>query len=154
MRWRVPPFLLINGVLLLLIAVAILGVEARDRPAAAVEAGVRRYAQAVTDDDFDAAMAEIAPDQRAAWSDFVANQVGNIYDVTGVAVRANSLLGPPTDVTTDLDVNRPYPDQFYQASPRVDVEQVDGRWYLAAPLLAPTAELQPDGSAAKAEGGA
>lgn len=155
MAWRrVPVLVLINGALQLLLALAILGVEARDRPAAAVEAGVRRYAQAVSNDDFEGAMAEIAPDQRAAWSDFVANQVGNIYDVTGVAVRANSLFGPPTDVTTDVDVNRPSPDQFYQASPRVDVEQFDGRWYLAAPLLAPTSELQPDGSTAEAEGGA
>jgi hypothetical protein len=146
--------MLINGALLALLALGILGVEARDRPAAAVEAGVRRYATAVTDADYDAAMAEIAPDQRANWSDFVSNQLGNIYDVTGVAVRANSLLAPPTDVTTDLDVNRAYPDQFYQASPRVRVEQVDGRWYLAAPLLAPTSELQPDGGSAKPESGA
>ncbi len=151
---RVPPGVLINGVLLLLITLAILGTEARDRPAAAVEAGVRRYAAAVSNGDYDAAMSEIAPDQRANWTDFVSNQLGNIYDVTGVAVRANSLLGQPTDVTTDLDVNRAYPDQFYQASPRVGVEQVDGRWYLAAPLLAPTSELQPDGRAAKTEGGA
>ena len=34
-----------------------------------------------------------------------------------------------------MDVNRDSPDQFYQPTTRVDVEQVDGRWYLAAPLL-------------------
>jgi len=134
--WRVPMGFLINGVLLLLIAAAILGVEVRQQPATAVEAGVRRYAEAVTRGDLDAAMAEIAPDQRAQWSDFVSNQLGNVYDVTGVAVRTGSVLGQPTDVTTDLDIDRAYPDQFYQASPRVPVEQVDGRWYLAAPLLA------------------
>jgi hypothetical protein len=133
----VPRSVLVNGLLLLLIAVAILGVEAWQRPAGAVEAGVRRYASAVSNGDLDAAMAEIAPEQRATWRDFVANQLGNIYDVTGVAVRTGSLLGQPTDVTTDLDIDRAFPDQFYQASPRVPVEQVDGRWYLVAPPLAP-----------------
>jgi hypothetical protein len=133
---RVPAGVLINGVLLLLLAVAILGVEALERPSAAVEAGVRRYASAVSNGDLEAALAEIAPEQRANSRDFVANQLGNIYDVTGVAVRTGSLLGRPTDVTTDLDIDRAFPDQFYQASPRVPVEQVDGRWYLAAPPLA------------------
>jgi len=122
--------------LLLLVVLAILVVQIWDRPVAAVETGVRRYATAVTNADVDAAMAEIAPEQRAAWRDFVRNQLGNVYDVTGVAVRANSLLGRPTEVTADMDVNRAYPDQFYQAAPRVSVEEVDGRWYLTAPLLA------------------
>lgn len=151
---RIPLSVLVNGVLLLAVALAILGVEARDRAEAGVEAGVRRYAAAISSADRDAALAEIAPDQRATWNDFVDSQLGNTYDVTGVAVRSASLLGPPTDVTTDLDVNRGDPDQYYQASPRVEVEQVDGRWYLAAPPLAPTSELQPDGGSAKAEGGA
>jgi hypothetical protein len=56
--------------------------------------------------------------------------------VTGVAVRTGSILGRPTDVTTDLDIDRAYPDQYYQASTRVPVEEVDGRWYLSAPPLA------------------
>jgi hypothetical protein len=157
-RWGVrhpaPISVIVNGGLLLLVVVAILGVEARNRPAASVEAGVRRYAAAVSNGELDAALGEIAPEQRTTWSDFVSNQLGNIYDVRGVAVRSNSLLGPPTDVTTDIDVNRAYPDQYYQASPRTSVEEVDGRWYLAAPLLAPTSELQPNRGAAKAEGGA
>ena len=127
----------INGLLMVLVGLAILGVEVINRPAAAVEASVRRYAMAVSNADLDAAMAEIAPDQRDASSDFVKNQLGNIYDVTGVAVRANSILGRPSDVTTDLDVNRAYPDQYYQAAPREPVEEVGGRWYLGAPLLAP-----------------
>jgi hypothetical protein len=150
----VPTSVLINGGLIALLALAILGVEFWHRPSSAVEAGVRRYALAVSNGDLDAAMAEIAPEQRGNWDDFVRNQLGNVYDVTGVAVRASSILGRPTDVTTDLDVNRAFPDQYYQASPREPVEQVDGRWYLAAPLLAPTSELQPDGSATKPEGGA
>jgi hypothetical protein len=121
----------------LLVGLAILGVEARNRPAAAVEAGVRRYALAVSNGDLDSALAEIAPERRGESSDFVKNQLGNVYDVTGVAVRTSSLLGRPVDVTTNLDVNRAYPEQYYQAAPREGVEEVDGRWYLEAPLLAP-----------------
>jgi hypothetical protein len=124
-----------------LVALAVLGVEAWDRPEAAVEASARRYAAAVSSSDLDGAMAEIAPGERPQWNAWVQSQLGNVYDVTGVAVRAAWLLGQPTDVTVDLDVNRNYPDDFYQATPRVAVEQVDGRWYLTAPLLAPTSEL-------------
>lgn len=131
----------LNLVLIVLIALAILGVEAWDRPAAAVEANVRRYAAAVSNADFDAAMAEVAPEARPTWSDWLRSQLGNVYDVTGVAVRAEWLLGRPLDVTVDLDINRGFEDEFYQANPRVNVEEVGGRWYLAAPLLAPTAEL-------------
>jgi hypothetical protein len=128
---------LINGALIVLVGLVIVGVEVWNRPSATVEAGVRRYAMAVSNGDLDAALAEIAPDQRAGWTDFVSNQLGNIYDVTGVAVRTSSVIGPPTDITTNLDVNRAFPDQYYQAAPRERVELVDGRWYLAAPLLAP-----------------
>jgi hypothetical protein len=126
----------INGALLVVVAVAILGVEAWDRPSAAVEAGVRRYAEAVSNSDLEGAMAEIAPAERPRWRDWVNGQLGNIYDVTGVAVRSTWLLGRPTEVTTDLDVNRAYPDQYYQASPRVALQQDGTRYYLAAPLLA------------------
>jgi hypothetical protein len=142
----------LNLALLGLVALAIVGVEVWDRPAAAVEAGVRRYAAAVTAGDFDGAMAEIAPSQRTTWSGWVRSQLGNVYDVTGIAVRASWLLAQPTDVTVDLDVNREYADEFYQATPRVLVEEVDGRWYLAAPLLAPTSsEFQADRRAVEAE---
>jgi hypothetical protein len=132
----------LNYALLALVGLAIVGVQAWDRPDAAVEASVRRYAAAVTSSDANAALAEIAPDQRQRWQQWLQGQVGNEYVVTGVAVRAAWLLARPTDVTVDLDVNREYPDDFYQATPRVAVEEVDGRWYLAAPLLAPaTPEL-------------
>jgi hypothetical protein len=134
---RVPVSVLVNGALIVLVGMAILGVEVWNRPAAAVEAGVRRYALAVSNGDLDAALAEIAPERRASSADFVKNQLGNIYDVTGVAVRTNAILGRPVDVTTDLDVNRAFPDQYYQAAPREPVEEVGGRWYLGAPLLAP-----------------
>ncbi len=131
-------FFWVNAALLILIAVAIIGVELADRPAATVEASVRRYAAAMAKGDLDAAMAEIAPSERSRWSDWVNGQLGNVYDVTGIAVHTPWLLAAPTDVTVDLDVNRAYPDQFYQASPRVAVESANGRWYLSAPLLAPT----------------
>ena len=126
---------MLNAALLTLVAVAIVGVEVWDRPEAAVESSVRRYAAAVSNADLDAAMAEIAPPERAAWTDWVEGQLGNIYNVTGVAVRAGSVLGKPTEVTTGMDINRGDLDQFYKASPRVPVEEVDGRWYLSAPLL-------------------
>ena len=132
------------GVLLALIALAIVGFEVADRAEASVEGSVRRYAAAVTNSDLDAAMAEIAPDQRERWTDWVRGQLGNIYDVRGIAVRAPSILervaqrlpGGPREVTSVLDVDRAYPDEFYQPTTRVPVEQFDGRWYLAAPLLA------------------
>ena len=132
---------LVNLVLLAAVGAAIVAVQAWDRPETAVEASVRRYATAVSTGDFEAAMAEIAPSARPTWDDWVRSQVGNVYAVTGIAVRADSLLAAPSDVTVDLDVNRGYADDFYQASPRVAVVEVDGHWYLAAPLLAPTPEL-------------
>ena len=127
----------LNAALLLLIGGAIVGVPVLDRGEAAVEASVRRYAAAVTQSDIDGAMAEIAPDQREAWRGFVTAQLGNVYEVRGIAVRASSLLGPPREVTTVMDVDRNYPDEFYQPTTRVGVTEVDGRWYLSVPLLAP-----------------
>jgi hypothetical protein len=127
----------LNRLLLALIALAIATIEVVSRPAASVEATVRRYATAVSAANLDAALAEVAPEQRAQWTDWVRDQVGNVYEVTGIAVHVPTIVGPPTDVTVVLDVDRGDPDQFYQPTTRVNVEQVDGRWYLSAPLLAP-----------------
>ena len=143
MSWLV----LLNGLLLVIIAGAIGATEVRDRDAPAVEAAVRRYAAAVAAQDLPAATAEIAPIGRAQWAPWIAGQLGNVYDVKGVAVRSPSLLdrwlhhesGAPTEVTVSMDVNRGYPDEFYQPTTRVPVSQVGGRWYLDAPLLAPEA---------------
>jgi hypothetical protein len=121
--------------LLALIGLTIVSVEVIDRPESAVEASVRRYAAAISNSDLQVALAEIAPDQRARWTDWVRSQLGNVYEVRGVAVRAPSLLAGPTEVTVDLDVNRDFPDEFYQPTPRVAVEMFEGRPYLAAPLL-------------------
>jgi hypothetical protein len=126
----------VNGALILLIALAIVGVQVVDRPAAAVEASARRYAAAISAADLAGAMDEIAPEDRAAWNDWVQGQLGNTYVVRGIAVHTPSLLGAPTDVTVDLDVNPGDPSAFYQPTPRVEVTESDGRWYLSAPLLA------------------
>ena len=128
--------ILLNGTLLALVGLAIVLVQVLDRPEFAVEASIRRYAQAVSNGDLDGAMAEIAPDQRDQWREFVSTQVGNLYEVRGIAVRAPSLLARPTEVTVNLDVNRGVPSDFFQPTARVPVEQFDGAWYLAAPPLA------------------
>jgi hypothetical protein len=137
-RWT-----LLNGVLLGLVALAIVGIQGLDRGGAAVEASVRRYAAAISTSDLDGAMAEIAPDQRPVWQDWVQGQLGNVYDVRGIAVRSPSVLQRVFDpangrneVTAIMDVDRGYPDQFYQPTTRVPVVEVDGRWYLEAPFLA------------------
>jgi hypothetical protein len=126
----------LNGFLVALITLCVVGVQVLDRGHAAVEAGVRRYATAVSNADLDAALEEIAPQQRVHWQDWIRSQLGNVYDVRGIAVRSPSLLQAPFEVTAVLDVNRDYPDEFYQPTARVPVREVDGRWYLAAPLLA------------------
>jgi hypothetical protein len=134
----------VNGVLLAMVALAILGFEAADRAESSLEGGVRRYAAAVSNSNLDAAMAEIAPDQRERWTEWVRGQLGNVYEVRGIAVRSPSILGRltrrlaggPREVTVVLDVDRDYPDEFYQPTTRVAVEPFEGRWYLAAPLLA------------------
>jgi hypothetical protein len=135
---------LLNGVLLAMIGMAIVGIQGLDRSGASVEGSVRRYASAISNADLQAALAEISPDQRATWEGWVRGQLGNVYDVKGIAVRSPSVvdrvLKSPTvsrfEVTAILDVNRDYPE-FYQPSPTVAVEDVNGRWYLHAPLLAP-----------------
>ena len=135
---------LLNGLLLAAIGVAVVGGQVLDRPEASVEGSVRRYAAAVSNADLDGAMAEIAPGQRAMWVDWVRGQLGNVYDVRGIAVRSPSVIqrvvdrmpAGPFEVTAALDVNAAFPDQFYQPSTRVRVEELDGRWYLSSPLLA------------------
>ena len=124
--------------LFLCVGVAILGVEVVDRRSSAVESSVRRYASAVSTGDLDAAMAEIAPSERGRWRDWVAGQLGNVYDVTGIAVRVHGVLGGPFEVTVNMDVNRGYEDEFYQPTSRVGVTAEAGRDYLAMPLLATT----------------
>jgi hypothetical protein len=134
--------LVVDLVLVAALGLAIVGVQVLDRPAAQVDGSVRRYAAAVTRADLEAAVAEIAPSEREQWREWIAGQLGNIYEVRGVAVRSPALLArarpsAPSEVTVALDVDRGYADEFYQPTTRVPVEQVDGRWYLVEPLLAP-----------------
>lgn len=135
--------LAVNAFLLLAAAAAVLAVQLRDRSAFDVERAVDTYAAAVQSQDLDAAIQEIAPDQRDRWSAWVNDQLGNVYDVKGVAVRTPDLLtrwlqhvpGEPTEATVSVDVNHGDP-AYYQADTLVPVEYVDGRWYLGEPLLA------------------
>jgi hypothetical protein len=134
----------VTGLLGALVALSIVSIQVLDRAGASVEGSARRYAAAVSNGDLDAAMAEIAPDQRARWTEWVRGQLGDVYGVRGIAVRSPSVLqrvtqhtpGGPVEVTAVLDVNRDNPGDFYQPTTSVPVERVDGRWYLAMPLLA------------------
>jgi Flp pilus assembly protein CpaB len=141
---RFPSAIIVIGGLLALVALSVVGIQVLDRAEASLEGSVRRYAVAVTNSDLEGALAEIAPDQRANWTDWVRSQLGNAYDVRGIAVRSPSFLqrvtqrvpAGPFEVTAVLDVNRAYPEDFYQPTARVPVEEFDGRWYIAKPLLA------------------
>jgi hypothetical protein len=121
---------------LIAVGVVVVGVFGFDRRDAGVEASVRRYAAAVSASDMDAALAEIAPSQRGRWRDWVSGQLGNVYEVRGIAVRARGVLGAPFEVTVNMDVNRGFEGEFYQPTARVPVTAEDGRDYLATPLLA------------------
>ncbi len=140
----VRPLVLVNGLLLLAAATAILGVQRLNRASPAVEQAARQYAAAVNAQDLGAALDQVAPDERAAWQGWVAYQMGNRYDVRAVSVRSPSVLdrlsrhasGEPFEATIVLDVNRGVPGRFYQPTTRVPILQRDGRWYLGLPLLA------------------
>jgi hypothetical protein len=133
-----------NGVLLVVTGVAVLTFGLLARADAAVSQTVRRYAVAISERDLDGALAELVPTERERWRPWLERQLGNVYDVRGIAVRSPSLFdrllrgapGAPYEVSILLDVNRDYPDWFYQPSPSVPVEQRDGQWYLSRPPLA------------------
>jgi hypothetical protein len=105
----------VNGLLLALAGIAIFGVIAFDHSEASVEGVVKRYALAVSSNDLDGALDEIAPDQRDAYRGGSRRRVGNIYEVRGIAVRSPSVFervvrraSRPSEVTVVLDVNRGY----------------------------------------------
>jgi hypothetical protein len=134
----------VNAVLLLLTALAVVLFGLVARADTAIASSVRRYAAAVGASNLEAAIAEITPSQRDMWRDWISGQLGNVYEVRGVAARSPSLLqrargagvGGAYEVSIVLDVNRDYPTFYFQPTPRVPVEQVDGRWYLSQPPLA------------------
>lgn len=140
------------NLLLLLATAAAVGVgQVGDRGTPGVEDTVARYAAAVRAQDLPAALAELAPASRERWREWLAGQLGNIYEVKGIGVRYPSALDVlsrgrawlPREVTVVLDVNRGYPDLFYQPTARVGIVAEDGRYYLEDPLLAPTEEPHP-----------
>ena len=136
---------LLNGLLILALTAAITGVQVTDRTSAVVEATVRRYAEAVTQQDLNAALAEIAPENRERWRPWISGQLGNIYEVKSVAVRWPSLMNrgffraedKPIAASVLMDVNRGYPADFYQPTTHIGVEYLNGQVYLSEPLLAP-----------------
>jgi hypothetical protein len=137
---------LLNGLLLLGLIAAAIGLQVANRSAAQVEGVVYRYAHAVSAGDLEAALAEITPEQRATALGFVANQVGKEYGVLAAAVRMSAVLaqlprlnGEPFEVTVVLDIDPSDPQAHYRATTTVPVERGPDRWYLAAPLLEPEA---------------
>ena len=117
----------LNGVLLALMALAVGVYGLVARTDSAIGGSVRRYAVAMS--EAEGAVAEIAPSRRAMWRAWIEGQLGNVYEVRGVAVRSPSILqgnGSPFEVSIVLDVNREFPEYFFQPTPRVPVEQVDG----------------------------
>ncbi len=133
----------IVGVLLLVSVVVIGAVQVRDRSGTQIEGAVDRYAGAIAAQDLDGCLAELPPDARDQWRDFVAAQLGNSYDIDAISVRSPSVLerllqhadSAPYEATVTIDVDRGDPTAAYQATTRVPVTEQDGRWYLAAPPL-------------------
>jgi hypothetical protein len=133
------------ALLVLTIGVILIGVvnDLRSRPTS-VETVVRRYFASLEAGDVEAALAALAPPVQERDIAFVENLVGNRYRIAGVAVREPSLLGRfggqpagSTDVTVFLEVTQAIDDTRWQAGPRVPVREIDGRWYLGRPPLAP-----------------
>ena len=136
---------LVNGVLLGVMALAIVGIQGLYRGGAAVEASVRRYAAAVSNSDSATGLwPRLRPTSgRRGRSGFAASYLGNVYDVRGIAVRSPSVLQRVLDPTggrlsksppswTSTGTTRP----VLSTDGAVAVEQVDGRWYLHAPFVA------------------
>ena len=133
----------VNGLLLALAGIAILGVIAFDRS----DSLSRGRGQALCAGGIErrpgwGAGRDCAGSARCV-SRWLSTQVGNIYEVRGIAVRSPSVFERvvrrargPSEVTVVLDVNRGYAGEFYQPTSDVPVVQVDGRWYLEQPLLA------------------
>lgn len=105
------------------------------------EAVVARYFAALEASDLDGALAEIAPEGRAEAAPFVENNLGNAYQITGIAAEYASVTeqlaggsGAARTVTVFLDVTQK-DGARWQAGPRVPLVHSGGRVYLAqAPL--------------------
>ncbi len=142
-----PRVVALNGLLLAAMALVILGVQVLDRDARAIEATVRTYAEAVSNEDLETAAAAVAPGERERWRGWIEPQLGNKYGIRGMGIRSHTVLeqvfqrasGAPFEATVAIDVNPGTPD-LYRAATRVQVTRVDGAWYLVQPLLEPEAD--------------
>lgn len=122
-------------------AVAVVGPawESRRR---APEAVARAYLAAVERGDVDSALAELAPDARAARREDVVRQLGNRYRVQSLVLGAPSvvdrLLGRPRPAAWAVVAAEiaPVVGERWQSSSTADFIERDGRWYLARPLFA------------------
>ncbi len=111
---------------------------------ASPEAPLRTYVSAVTNEDLDAALREITPAARAAAAPFVAEQLGNWYEVRGIGVRHPSLLdrlrGRGADnealLTVQLDITL-LSGETWRTTTLVRVVREPDGWYLARPPLQP-----------------
>lgn len=112
--------------------------------ASSPEAPLRTYLAAVTNEDLDAALAEVLPAGRPDAAPFVAEQLGNGYRVLGLGVRQPSLLdrlfgrGAPDRalVTVQLDITL-FNGETWRTTTTVPVVQTPDGWYLARPPLQP-----------------
>jgi hypothetical protein len=108
------------------------------------EATVRRYFGALGAGDVEAAVQSLSPAARARDAAFVESISGDVYRVTGIAVRSTSILDQlrgatagPREVTIFLDITETGTGTRWQATPRVPLVEDAGRWYLARAPLAP-----------------
>ena len=106
------------------------------------EATVRAYLDAVERRDLDAALAQLAPDDREARREGVALQLGNRYRVESLVLGAPSvadrLLGrpdPPAWAVVAAEVT-PASGGGWKSSSTAELVELDGRWYLVRPLFA------------------
>lgn len=125
-------------------AAAVAGGAFLERQQREVAPIVRDYFAALQRRDLETALSHLAPEQRARWREFVANQQGNVFRVQDVSVRAASLLerlaqgqsGTATSATIFVSIN-PGTEDAWRATTLVGLERRDERWYLREPPLLP-----------------
>jgi hypothetical protein len=119
--------------------------------ASSPEAPLRTYLAAVTDEDLQAALLEIAPSARAGAAPFVAEQLGNAYHIRGIGVRQPSLLdrllgrAGSSDhvlITVQLDITL-LSGERWRATTHVPVVREPDGWYLARAPLQPEPTSDP-----------
>lgn len=139
-RLGLPPAWWLLALVALVVGVGA-AVDLTGRPSGP-EPVIRRYFAALERGDVDAALETIMPSAREASTAFVENGIANEYRIVGIAVRHPSLLARmageapgPRDATVFLDITQAVDGMRWQASPRVALVEVVGRWYLGQPPL-------------------